>query len=44
MIGDPAHDVLGAAQNGVSAAAVLWGYGSQDELRAAGSRSQGPAT
>jgi phosphoglycolate phosphatase len=38
MIGDRSHDVLGAAENGVPAAAVLWGYGSEDELRGAGCR------
>ncbi len=36
MIGDRKHDVLGAKANGVAAAGVLWGYGSRDELLAAG--------
>ena len=35
MIGDRAHDILGAQRNGVSTIAVLWGYGSEEELRAA---------
>lgn len=36
MIGDRKHDVLGARRNGVHAAGVLWGYGSREELAAAG--------
>lgn len=36
MIGDREHDILGAQTNGVSAAGVTWGYGSQQELTAAG--------
>ena len=35
MVGDRALDVLGARANGVAAIAVLWGYGSEEELRAA---------
>jgi phosphoglycolate phosphatase len=35
MIGDRAHDIVGAQRSGVRAIAVLWGYGSQEELRAA---------
>jgi phosphoglycolate phosphatase len=36
MIGDRATDVLAAHANGVRAIGVLWGYGSEDELREAG--------
>jgi phosphoglycolate phosphatase len=37
MIGDREHDALGARANGLRAAVgALWGYGSRDELRAAG--------
>ncbi len=36
MIGDRAHDVAGGRRNGVRTMGVLWGYGSEDELRAAG--------
>ena len=36
MIGDREHDVIGARANGVAAVGVLWGYGSRDELNAAG--------
>jgi phosphoglycolate phosphatase len=36
MVGDRAHDVLGATANGVFPIGALWGYGSRDELIAAG--------
>jgi phosphoglycolate phosphatase len=36
MIGDRSYDVSGARANGIGAVAVLWGYGSPEELRAAG--------
>jgi phosphoglycolate phosphatase len=36
MIGDRSHDVLGARRNGMTAIGVLYGYGSEDELRGAG--------
>lgn len=36
MIGDREHDVLGARANGVRAVGVLYGYGSREELEAAG--------
>jgi phosphoglycolate phosphatase len=36
MVGDRVHDVEGARANGVAAVAVRWGYGSADELEAAG--------
>jgi phosphoglycolate phosphatase len=38
MVGDRKHDVLGARRNGVEAIGVLWGYGSEEELRAAAPR------
>jgi phosphoglycolate phosphatase len=36
MVGDRAHDVRGAVANGVLPIGVLWGYGSREELTAAG--------
>ena len=36
MLGDRLHDILGAKQNGLRSAGVLWGYGSQEELSGAG--------
>lgn len=36
MIGDRKHDILGANVNGVDSIGVLYGYGSRDELEAAG--------
>ncbi|MBE6641824.1 MAG: HAD family hydrolase [Ruminococcaceae bacterium] len=36
MIGDREHDVLGAKQHGAPCAAVLYGYGSREELAGAG--------
>jgi phosphoglycolate phosphatase len=36
MIGDRSHDVIGARTNGMTAIGVLYGYGSEDELRSAG--------
>ena len=36
MVGDREHDVLGAHANGIACAGVLWGYGSEAELTAAG--------
>jgi phosphoglycolate phosphatase len=36
MVGDRSHDVLGAAAHGVDCAGALWGYGSVEELTAAG--------
>lgn len=36
MVGDRSHDVVGARANGVASLAVLWGYGSRDELSRAG--------
>lgn len=36
MIGDRAHDVVGAKMNGIVPIGALWGYGSLEELIAAG--------
>ncbi|XHR29539.1 MAG: HAD hydrolase-like protein [Chthoniobacteraceae bacterium] len=36
MIGDREHDMIGARQNQVAGLGVLWGYGTRDELEAAG--------
>jgi phosphoglycolate phosphatase len=36
MIGDRSHDMIGAKNNGIDAIGVLYGYGSQEELIAAG--------
>ncbi|HMN43520.1 MAG TPA: HAD hydrolase-like protein [Povalibacter sp.] len=38
MIGDREHDMLGATRNGVFPAGVLWGYGTDEELRGAGAK------
>jgi phosphoglycolate phosphatase len=36
MIGDRSHDVVGARTNGMTAIGILYGYGSEAELREAG--------
>ena len=36
MIGDRAHDVEGAHEHGIPCIGVSWGFGSRDELEAAG--------
>jgi phosphoglycolate phosphatase len=36
MVGDRAHDILGARAIGLFSVGVLWGYGSREELVAAG--------
>lgn len=36
MIGDRSHDMIGARNNGIRAAGILWGYGSREELVLAG--------
>jgi phosphoglycolate phosphatase len=36
MVGDRDHDVLGAAVHDIRAIGVLWGYGTEAELRTAG--------
>jgi phosphoglycolate phosphatase len=38
MIGDRSHDMVGAGNNGIKGIGVLYGYGSRDELIAAGAR------
>jgi phosphoglycolate phosphatase len=38
MIGDREHDMIGAVRNHVYPVGVLWGYGSDEELRGAGAR------
>lgn len=39
MVGDRKHDVIGAKNHGVRSIGVLWGYGSEQELRKAGADS-----
>ena len=36
MIGDRSYDVLGAKAHGIDCAGVLWGYGTEQELKQAG--------
>ena len=36
MVGDREHDILGAAENGISAIGITWGYGDRAELEGAG--------
>ncbi len=36
MVGDRSYDVRGAAEHGLDCVGVLWGYGTEDELRDAG--------
>jgi phosphoglycolate phosphatase len=36
MVGDRAHDILGARVNGLFPVGALWGYGSREELVSAG--------
>jgi phosphoglycolate phosphatase len=36
MVGDRLHDIQAARENGVTSIGVLWGYGSREELLAAG--------
>ena len=38
MVGDRRHDVFGAAQNGIDTIGVLFGYGSEEELKEAGAK------
>lgn len=42
MVGDRKHDVLGAAACGVDCVGVLYGYGSEAELREAGAKYLAP--
>jgi len=39
MIGDRSHDIVGARNNGIDGIGVLYGYGSREELEAAGAVS-----
>lgn len=39
MVGDRHHDIDAARANGVPAIGVLWGYGSREELEAAGAQA-----
>ena len=39
MLGDREHDMIGARKNGIKSVGVLWGYGSRNELMAAGADS-----
>lgn len=36
MVGDREHDIIGAKKNGLKSVGVLWGYGSEVELRSTG--------
>lgn len=36
MIGDREHDIIGAKKNGIKSCGILYGYGSRQELEAAG--------
>ena len=36
MTGDRKHDIIGAKENGMKSVGVLYGYGSKEELKAAG--------
>ncbi|MBQ3045731.1 MAG: HAD family hydrolase [Clostridia bacterium] len=36
MVGDREHDIIGASKNGLDSIGVLFGYGSREELEAAG--------
>ena len=36
MIGDREHDIIGAKKNGIKSCGDLYGYGSRQELEAAG--------
>jgi phosphoglycolate phosphatase len=39
MIGDRAHDIIGAVANGLHSIGVLWGFGTAAELQAAGAHA-----
>ena len=39
MVGDREHDIHGAAENGISAIGITWGYGDRAELEGAGARA-----
>ena len=38
MVGDREHDIRGAAENGIPAIGITWGYGDRAELEAAGAK------
>jgi phosphoglycolate phosphatase len=44
MIGDRSHDMIGARNNNMTAVGVLYGYGSKDELVAAGAQRISPTS
>ena len=39
MVGDREHDIHGAAENGIPAIGVTWGYGDRAELEGAGAKA-----
>lgn len=43
MVGDRKHDILGAKESGLDSMGVLYGYGSRDELIAAGADHIAPS-
>ena len=43
MIGDRKHDIIGARENNLETIAVLYGFGSQEELEKAGAKDMAKA-
>ena len=39
MVGDREHDIHGAAENGIPAIGITWGYGDRAELEGAGAEA-----
>ena len=39
MVGDREHDIFGAAENGIPAIGITWGYGDRAELESAGAKA-----
>ena len=39
MVGDREHDIQGAAENGIGAIGITWGYGDRAELEGAGAKA-----
>jgi phosphoglycolate phosphatase len=39
MVGDREHDIHGAAENGIPAIGITWGYGDRAELEGAGAKA-----
>ena len=39
MVGDREHDIHGAAENGIRAIGITWGYGDRAELEGAGAEA-----